>query len=54
MYPFIQAMETKVAISFSYSFGVLDKYLEMHFLFGHLICASMTARISASTLQVNT
>lgn len=52
-HPFIQAGETKVAISFSYSFGILDKHLQMHFLFGFLICASMTAQVSASTLQLN-
>lgn len=30
-----------MAVSFSYSFEVLDKHLQMHFLFGHLMCASM-------------
>lgn len=47
-------METKVAVSFSYSFGVLDKHLQMHFLFAYLICASLAAQASASTLQMNT
>lgn len=46
-------MWTKVSISFSYNFGVLDKHLQMHFLFGHLNCVSMTAQASASALQMN-
>lgn len=47
----MQAMETEVAISLSYSSGVLDTHLQMHFLFGLLTCASMTAQVS--TLQLN-
>lgn len=43
-----------MAISFSYSVGDLDKHLQMHFLFGRLICAAVTAQASASTLQMNT
>lgn len=45
-------METEVAVSFSYSFGVLDMHLQLHFLFGHQ-SSDMTAQASASTLQMN-